>query len=111
MHLLDDYAKIVESELARVSISSTGLGAAAAEALGRGGKRVRPAVALLACEAVSGSYARAIPVAMAYELAHAASLAQDDIIDASEVRRGVDTAHKRYGVANAILISDLLIFK
>jgi geranylgeranyl pyrophosphate synthase len=109
--VLREYAEKVDSALKQLSISNTRLGAAAAEAVVQGGKRIRPAVALLACEAVSGSYDRAIPVAVAYELAHAASLSQDDIIDESPTRRGSPTTHKRYGTANAILISDVLIFK
>jgi len=48
---------------------------------------------------------------MAYELAHSASLIQDDIIDESAMRHASPTAYKRYGLARAIMLSDSLIFE
>ena len=84
---------------------------AAREVLGTGGKRLRPLVAVLICEALSGSPEPAIPVAVSYELAHAASLVQDDIIDESTIRHGAATTHKRYGLSRAILLSDSMIFE
>lgn len=75
-----------------------------------GGKRLRPILVLMSCEAVSGQYTTAIPAAMAYELAHEASLVQDDIIDESNLRHDKETMHRKKGVLSAILISDLLIF-
>jgi geranylgeranyl pyrophosphate synthase len=48
---------------------------------------------------------------MAYELAHSASLVQDDIIDESAVRHASPTAFKRYGLARAIMLSDSMIFE
>ncbi len=110
-NVLGEYAERIESALKQVSISNTKLGEAAAQAATRGGKRIRPSLALMACEAVSGNYDRAMPVAIAYELAHTASLSQDDIIDQSTTRRGAPTTHRQYGTTNAILISDVLIFK
>ena len=49
-----------------------------------GGKRLRPVLVLMGCEAVSGQFETAIPAALAYELAHEASLVQDDIFDNSD---------------------------
>jgi geranylgeranyl diphosphate synthase type I len=87
------------------------IAAAAREAVSAGGKRLRPVITLLVCEAISGSHNDALPVAVAYELAHSASLIQDDIIDESTLRHGEATAHKKYGISKAILLSDSLIFE
>jgi geranylgeranyl pyrophosphate synthase len=76
-----------------------------------GGKRLRPVVALMTCEAVSGDFSRAIPAALSYELAHEASLVQDDIFDDSDLRHDRKTVHKRQGMIIAILVSDLMIFE
>lgn len=92
------------------SSEPTTLQRAAGEALSTGGKRVRAVLALLWCEVFSGEYRRAIPVAIAYELAHATALIQDDIIDHSDLRRGKESTVAKYGLSNAVLASDLLLF-
>lgn len=89
---------------------TTTLEKAAAEALSKGGKRVRAILALLTCEIYSGDYKAAVPLAIAYELAHASALVQDDIIDSSDMRRGAASIVSKYGLSNAILTSDLLLF-
>ena len=76
-----------------------------------GGKRLRPVLVLMGCEAVSGQFETAIPAAMAYELAHEASLVQDDIFDNSDLRHDRETVHKRQGLIIAVLVSDLMIFE
>ncbi len=74
-----------------------------------GGKRIRAVLALLWCEAVSGGYEDALPVAVAYELAHAAALVQDDILDDSGFRRGEKSIVGRHGLRPAILASNMLL--
>ena len=74
-----------------------------------GGKRVRPAVTILACEAVGGSPSEAVDFAVAVELVHNASLVIDDIIDRSDVRRGKPSAWAEYGYGPAIVCSDGLL--
>ncbi|MFB6302398.1 MAG: polyprenyl synthetase family protein [Haloferacaceae archaeon] len=74
-----------------------------------GGKRVRPAVTVLACEAVGGKPADAVDFAVGVELIHNASLVVDDIIDRSEVRRGTPSAWAAYGYGPAIIASDGLL--
>jgi geranylgeranyl pyrophosphate synthase len=76
-----------------------------------GGKRLRPSITLLVCESLKGSYKDALPVAVAYELAHTASLTQDDIIDNSPTRHNMPTAHTLHGMTTAILLSDMMIFE
>jgi geranylgeranyl diphosphate synthase type I len=74
-----------------------------------GGKRVRPAVTILSCEAVGGSPSQAVDFAVAVELVHNASLVIDDIIDRSGVRRGKPSAWAEYGYGPAIVCSDGLL--
>lgn len=73
-----------------------------------GGKRLRPVMALLACEAAGGTAQDAMPVALAVELVHNFSLVHDDIMDRDDTRRGRPTVHKRWDEATAILAGDVL---
>ena len=72
---------------------------------------MRPDLTLMTCEAVSGQFATAMPAALSYELAHEASLVQDDIFDNSDLRHDHETVHKRQGLIIAVLVSDLMIFE
>ncbi|NVM00724.1 MAG: polyprenyl synthetase family protein [Candidatus Helarchaeota archaeon] len=68
-----------------------------------GGKRYRPILTLLACEAVGGNQLEALNSASAIELIHTGSLLWDDIIDQDELRRGKIAVHKKWDVNTAIL--------
>lgn len=59
----------------------------------RGGKRLRPAVLLMACGAVGGNVDWALPAAAAVELFHTWTLVHDDLIDNDNLRRGQPTVH------------------
>jgi len=74
-----------------------------------GGKRVRPAVTILACEAFDGDPDDAVDFAAGIEFVHNASLVIDDIIDRSEVRRGTPSAWAEFGYGPAIVASDGLL--
>ncbi|PWK78617.1 geranylgeranyl diphosphate synthase type I [Lentzea atacamensis] len=74
------------------------------------GKAVRPALALLATQAVGGTAACGLPAAVAVELVHNASLLHDDIIDRDATRRHRPTAWSAFGVPAAILAGDALFF-
>lgn len=69
-----------------------------------GGKRVRPSLTLLFCEAVGGIREAAFGPAAGIELLHNYSLIMDDIIDNSTLRRGNPTVWKKYGIPIALLI-------
>ena len=71
-----------------------------------GGKRVRPTVTVLTCEAVGGEPEDAIDLGVGIELVHTASLVIDDIIDRSPKRRGVESAWTAFGYGPAIIGSD-----
>ncbi|XP_048537338.1 geranylgeranyl pyrophosphate synthase 7, chloroplastic-like [Triticum urartu] len=76
-----------------------------------GGKRVRPMLALAACELVGGDEAAAEPVACAVEMVHAMSLVHDDLpcMDDDDLRRGRPTNHVAFGVSTALLAGDALL--
>jgi geranylgeranyl diphosphate synthase type I len=71
-----------------------------------GGKRLRPLLCLLACEAVGGQIERALPAAAAIELLHNFSLIHDDIEDVSATRRHQLTVWKLWGMAHGINCGD-----
>lgn len=75
------------------------------------GKRLRPLLAMLACEAAGGTIDRALPAACALEMVHTYSLVHDDLpaMDDDDVRRGLPTCHKKFGEALAILAGDALL--
>ena len=87
------------------------LGEAVRYSLEAGGKRVRPVLCLLACEAVGGTAAQALPGALALEYIHTYSLIHDDLpaMDDDDLRRGRPTNHKVFGEGHAILAGDALL--
>jgi geranylgeranyl diphosphate synthase type II len=76
-----------------------------------GGKRLRPALCLLAAEACGADPARALPAACALELVHTYSLIHDDLpaMDDDDLRRGRPTCHRAFDEATAILAGDGLL--
>jgi geranylgeranyl diphosphate synthase type II len=76
-----------------------------------GGKRLRPALALLACGVGGGTEEDAMPVACALELIHTYCLIHDDLpaMDDDDLRRGKPSNHKGFGEATAILAGDALL--
>ncbi len=73
-----------------------------------GGKRLRPVIVVLSSKIGGGSEEIAIPGAAAVEVLHTFTLVHDDIIDKDELRRGVPTVHKLWGVEMGIIAGDLL---
>ena len=76
-----------------------------------GGKRLRPIIACLACEAVGGNVMDALPFGVALEIIHTFTLVHDDIMDRDEERRGKPSVHALFGDATAILAGDALFAK
>ena len=76
-----------------------------------GGKRLRPAVLILAAEAVGSDLKTVLPAAVAVELVHNFTLIHDDIMDKDDVRRGMPAVHIKWGEAGAILAGDTLYSK
>jgi heptaprenyl diphosphate synthase len=82
-----------------------------ADLFAAGGKRIRPALVLLAAKCGSYDLGRLTPAAMAVELVHAATLVHDDVIDRAEVRRGRPTVAAKLGDEAAIVVGDFYFAK
>ena len=76
-----------------------------------GGKRVRPLLTLLFCDACGGDFKKAVPLALAVEFIHTYSLIHDDLpcMDDDDFRRGKPSNHKVFGEATAVLAGDGLL--
>jgi len=98
----------VEEELQRQSAELSGSMREVCIYATQGGRRVRAALLL---GAVPGCGERAVRAATALELIHAATLLQDDIFDAGQMRRGRVAAHVQFGKAMTILASDWLLIR
>jgi geranylgeranyl diphosphate synthase type I len=72
------------------------------------GKGIRPALVLLAAQAVGGAAGLAVPAAVAVELAHNFSLLHDDVMDADGIRHHRPTVWRVFGANTAILAGDAL---
>ncbi len=74
-----------------------------------GGKRVRPLLALLTAELGDADCTDVLLAAQVVELIHLATLYHDDVMDDADLRRGVPTAHTKFGNSIAIITGDLLL--
>ncbi|WP_433628734.1 polyprenyl synthetase family protein [Halomicrococcus sp. NG-SE-24] len=108
MEYLEARRKLVEDRLETVvdRVEPAELSDRLAHTALSGGKRVRPTVAMLVCEAAGGDAEDAVDFGVGIELVHDASLVVDDIIDRSDVRRGTNSAWAEYGYGPAIVGSD-----
>ncbi|MDS0296496.1 polyprenyl synthetase family protein [Halogeometricum luteum] len=111
MEYLERRVSMVDERLAEVieAVDPPELSEELAHVALAGGKRVRPAVTILACEACGGDADAAVDFAVAVELVHNASLVVDDIIDRSDIRRGTPSAWAEYGYGPALIASDGLL--
>ena len=74
-----------------------------------GGKRIRPSLLMLVCDAYGGSLQEALPVAAAVEMFHNVTLLHDDIMDNATVRRGKPSVYASWGNNVAILSGDAMM--
>ncbi|MBF6599250.1 MAG: polyprenyl synthetase family protein [Dehalococcoidia bacterium] len=79
-----------------------------AHVLAGGGKRIRPAIALLAGKFGAYDGGLLVPLAASIELLHTATLVHDDVIDASPSRRGRDTANALFNNAASVMLGDFM---
>jgi len=84
---------------------------AATHLIKAGGKRLRPAFALLSAKVFRDDVSYAIPLAVSLELIHMASLVHDDVIDNSELRRGQPTVKSRWGNRLSIYTGNYVLAK
>ena len=84
---------------------------AASHLIVSGGKRLRPFMVIKSCEILGGKLKDAMPAASAIEMIHNFTLVHDDIMDNDELRHGVPTVHRKFGMPLAILAGDVLFSK
>ncbi len=109
----------IESDLEIVDLefqrrASSGLeimNAAAAHATSSPGKRLRTALTLLSGKLFTYNFDKLLPLSVAFEMTHLATLVHDDIIDHADTRRGLPTVNAHYGEQVAILLGDYLFAK
>ena len=112
---MTDLVEPIEAALRRASHFDADcpqrLGEAIRYALLAPGKRLRPALVLMASEACGGTIQGAMPGAVAVEMVHAYSLIHDDLpaMDDDDLRRGRPTVHIQFDEATAILAGDALL--
>ncbi|MFN2586494.1 MAG: polyprenyl synthetase family protein [Actinomycetota bacterium] len=107
--LVEDMARIEELLFAAAGASKLALVAEASTHLIKaGGKRLRPALVMISSRAGEPGLRATDLAATAIELVHLATLYHDDVIDETETRRGVPTAHAKWGTDVAVLAGDYL---
>lgn len=74
-----------------------------------GGKRIRPVMVLMACDALGGDRGNALNPAIGLELFHNFTLLHDDVMDNAAMRRGKPTVHRRWNDNVAILSGDAML--
>jgi len=114
MKCIDGQVKRIEAVMNKLvpeSIEPEVLAKATRHLLEAGGKRLRPCLALIACDAVGGKAEDAMETAAALELLHTFTLIHDDIMDKDEFRRNVKTVHTIWGEPVAIIAGDALFAK
>lgn len=79
--------------------------------LSSGGKRIRPAMLLLAARLCNYTGTQAIPLASVVEFIHTATLLHDDVVDSATLRRGLASANTLWGNEASVLIGDFLFSK
>ncbi|MEA4935735.1 MAG: polyprenyl synthetase family protein [Paludibacter sp.] len=110
MKTFQDILTIVNSSLVQMSWNKDpiGLYAPVEYILGLGGKRIRPALTLMACDLFCNDLNPAIKPALGLELFHNFTLLHDDIMDKADIRRGRPTVHKQWNENTAILSGDVM---
>jgi len=99
----------IQSYLKKNPSTPTGLYQPIEYMLSLGGKRTRPALALMGCELFDGNSQEVLPAALAIELFHNFTLMHDDIMDNAPLRRNKSTVHKKWDQNTAILSGDVML--
>jgi len=111
MHSLQYLQKIIKQGIANLSIDKqpNELYRPINYILDLGGKRLRPALCLLACDIFGGEIKNALNPAIGIEIFHNFTLLHDDIMDEAPIRRGKPTVHKKWNPNVAILSGDTMM--
>jgi len=104
--------KIIDSSLVNLSYNpeSERLNDPVKYVLSIGGKRLRPVLALMACNLFSDKIDEAVIPVTGLEIFHNFTLVHDDIMDKASVRRGFPAVHSKWSLNQAILSGDIMAF-
>lgn len=110
---IEKISEIIENEIKKIDFKSTPseLYQPIYYALESGGKRIRPALTLLACNLFSEKLNEAVLPAIGLEIFHNFTLLHDDIMDKADLRRNRATVHKKWSDNVAILSGDAMMIK
>ncbi|MDP4238954.1 MAG: polyprenyl synthetase family protein [Bacteroidota bacterium] len=110
MKSFDEITQLITSEIEQINWSREprGLYEPIGYVLSLGGKRIRPALTLMACNLYSENVQQAMNSALGLEVFHNFTLLHDDIMDRADVRRGQPTVHKKWNDNTAILSGDVM---
>ncbi|MDE7403170.1 MAG: polyprenyl synthetase family protein [Muribaculaceae bacterium] len=109
---ISDYSPLIEGALHNLHLPGgalAGLYEPIEYAMTAGGKRLRPSLTLMTCEAFGGDMSHAMPAALGLELFHNFTLLHDDVMDCSDIRRGRPTVHVKWDTNTAILSGDTML--
>lgn len=111
MHDYNYYLRLVDGAINNIQYpkNPSKLYEPIAYTMNQGGKRVRPVLTLMTCEAMGGNLDDAINVALGIELFHNFTLLHDDVMDRADIRRGQPTVHTRWNENVAILSGDTML--
>lgn len=106
--IAEDFAQVNATIRARLASDVVLINQVSEYIIGSGGKRLRPMLVLLAARACGYSGNKHVEAAAIIEFIHTATLLHDDVVDASELRRGQDTANNVFGNEASVLVGDFL---
>jgi len=112
LNIIGDDLKLVEQQFRKDLQSDVPLIRKVGEyVLSSGGKRVRPALLLLAARLCGYTADKAVPLASVVEFIHTATLLHDDVVDSATLRRGLASANTLWGNEASVLVGDFLFSK
>lgn len=104
-----DLVRVNEAIMARVGARAALIPEMTAHLVHSGGKRLRPSLTLICARLCGYQGERHVHLAAAVEFLHSATLLHDDVVDESDLRRGVATANNVWGNKASILVGDFLL--
>ena len=109
--MINKYREIIEKRIKNISLDKypESLYEPIKYFFGLGGKRIRPALTMMSCEAFGCNPTKALDAALSVETFHNFTLIHDDIMDSAETRRNEDTVHKKWNLNKGILSGDRML--
>ncbi len=106
--IADDWSGVNQEIIESLSSDVALVNSVSRYIINSGGKRLRPLLVLLAARACGYEGSKHVQAAVIIEFIHTATLLHDDVVDASELRRGHETANSVFGNQASVLVGDFL---